>query len=108
MNAALLFILLHGAVLLPIARGVLPSGNSHSLTPALPLNDDGVLVMLVGGARTVLCLFPKIVEHFLKPLDPSRGGADLGAILKYTDPGPKGQEGRWGKEIEVAYQSHST
>mmetsp|Transcript_36510 Transcript_36510/g.81899 ORF Transcript_36510/g.81899 Transcript_36510/m.81899 type:complete len:126 (+) Transcript_36510:232-609(+) len=54
--------------------------------------EAGALVILVGGARTILCTFPKIVKYFLEPLDPSKGGADLFAFLKYTDPGPKGQE----------------
>ena len=56
-------------------------------------SDEGVLVMLVGGARTVLCTFPKIVANFLIPLNPDAGGADLFALLKFTDPGPKGQKG---------------
>ena len=68
--------------------------NERFLIPAFSRDDDGVLVMLVGGARTILCIFPRIVEEFLKPLDPTRGGADLGALLKYKDPGPKGQDGR--------------
>ena len=55
--------------------------------------DDGAIVLIGGGARTFLCTFDKLLESFIVPLDEPRGGADVYAYLKATDPGPKGQRG---------------
>ena len=76
-------------------RAEATEGTLGTLLPASysGVPDAGAIALIGGGARTFLCTFDKILENFVVPLDEPRGGADVYAFLKTSDPGPKHQRG---------------